>query len=108
LYKHGELGTFAAQVELGIAGNNVRNYWAHLYCTNPTLTGYNVQPSIHTCIECRTALTKNDLILPVFQVLNPKAINPRDVTDFGVELSDRIYFVHFNCRNKKLQQVFVG
>jgi hypothetical protein len=108
LYKNNGLVSFAAQVELGIAGGSARNYWAHLYCSNPSLTGYPLQPTIHNCIECRNALERQDLIVPVFQVLNPKSINPQDVTDFGVELSDRIYFVHLNCRNTKLKQVFAG
>lgn len=99
LYAAGEVNSFANQAALGIAGANVRNYWAHLYCHNTKLAGYPLVPDIHTCIECRKSLSKEDMIVPVFRVLNPKMINPNDLTDFGVELSDRIYFIHYSCRN---------
>lgn len=96
--------SFARQVELGIIGEDVRNAWAHLVCSNPTLKGYNVQPDLHACIDCKRRFGANDLVVPVYQVLNPRAVNPSDPTDVGITLSERVYLVHHNCRNIRLDQ----
>jgi len=108
LYKCSDISTFAKQAELGIAGGSTRNYWAHLFCDNTNLGGYLLQPDIHSCIECKRALTRQDLVIPVFQVMNPRIVNPADITDVGLELAERIFFIHHNCRNTKINQVFVG
>lgn len=94
-----EVKSFATQVELGIIGGNVRNAWAHLTCKNPTLRGYKVQPDLHSCIECKKRFGKNDLVVPIYQVLDPRAINPSDPMDVGITLGERVYLVHHNCRN---------
>jgi hypothetical protein len=44
------------------------------------------------------------MIQPVFQVVNPREVNPADPEDIGMALGDRIYFVHADCENVKLDR----
>ncbi len=99
-----DVKSFAKQVELGIIGGDVRNAWAHLFCNNPTLHGYKLKPDLHSCIECKNPFTARDLVVPIYQVLDPRAINPNDPTDVGITLADRVYLIHHNCRNIRLDQ----
>jgi len=102
LYKADEIRSFSVQVELGIAGAGVRNFWVHLLCKNPTLEGYLLKPDIHICVECQNKFERDDMLIPVFQVTDPRAVNPLDPTDVGLSLGERVYFVHGSCRNKTL------
>jgi len=99
IYRAGEVRSFETQIELGVIGGGVRNYWIHLYCHNHKLKEHGLKPDIHHCVECRKGLAKDDLVIPIFQVTNPRAINPLDPTDVGISLAERVYFIHGNCRN---------
>lgn len=103
-YRVSDIRPFFSQVELGIIGAGVRNIWLHLDCDEVNLRSWNMQPDIHVCIRCKSHLGRTDVVQPVFQVVNPDAINPDDPTDKGVELGDRIYFVHVDCKNTALNQ----
>lgn len=104
IYRAQDITSFEQQVELGIIGAGVRNHWVHLYCSDPTLKDHSLKPDIHHCIECRTSLDKKDMVMPVFQVTDPRAVNPLDPTDVGLALAERVYFVHGSCRNKALDK----
>lgn len=94
---------FSLQVELGLIGTGVRNFFVHLDCEDYELQkGGTVLPSIHNCIRCHATLARADIIIPVFSIDDPRAVNPNDATDVGVALRDRIYFVHADCKNPQL------
>jgi hypothetical protein len=99
-----DVQSFAKQVELGIIGGNIRNAWAHLFCNNRTLKGFKLQPDLHCCVVCKKHFGKNDLVIPIYQVLDPRAINPNDPTDVGITLAERVYLLHHDCRNISLDQ----
>ena len=103
-YSVKDIRSFEFQVELGILGADIRNYWIHVDCIDPALsTGLDhLQPSIHPCIRCNEQLESQDVICPVFQVVTAKVQNPSDPTDIGIGLGERVYFVHADCKNKEL------
>lgn len=102
-YPVSSIRSFEKQIELGILGAGIRNYWVHLDCTNPFLQGYSMIPDITHCIHCKNLLTPTDIVLPVFQVTGVNVANPEDPTDKGLTLGDRVYFVHANCKNRNLK-----
>lgn len=106
VYQSGQVTSFYAQVELGIIGSQVRNYWTHVDCSDPTLkdTRWHMHPDITHCIRCNQSLSKKDMVIPVFQVTDPHAINPADPTDVGISLAERVYFVHADCKNQGLNK----
>ena len=89
--------------EVGLFGEKVRPYWIHVDCQDPTLYQWNMRPDVTYCIRCRKAVQTHDYVQPVFGVLDGKAVNPADPTDVGVLLSDRIYFIHADCRDSGLK-----
>ena len=93
---------FSLQVDIGIIGAGVRNAWVHFDCEKPLFTSWIMTPDLHSCIRCRKALNSADLVQPVFQVIDARAVNPLDHTDVGVALNDRVYFVHCDCTNPSL------
>jgi hypothetical protein len=96
-YYQKDLVSFEKQVELGIIGSNVRSFWIHVDCANPALEGFNLNPDVHHCIKCSKSLAKEDVVTPVFQVIDPDAVNPEDPTDKGIALNERVYFIHADC-----------
>lgn len=61
-----------------------------------------MNPDMHNCIRCKKKLGEKDMVQPVFQIIDSKAINPLDPTDIGIALNERVYFVHCDCTNSKL------
>ena len=99
--------SFAKQIEIGIAGQGVRNVWVHLDCADPSVKEWKVTPNIHKCIRCKKEFSREDLIQPAFQIVKPRAVNPHDPTDVGIELGDRVYFIHADCGDAKLKQSLI-
>jgi hypothetical protein len=105
VYHASTVRSFAQQVELGVIGASARNFWVHLWCEDPKLEkGWHMHPDIHHCIRCSDPLHKQDVVVPVFQVVDPEAVNPADSTDKGIALGDRVYFVHVDCKNGRLDK----
>lgn len=94
--------SFENQIDLGLIGANVRNNWLHFNCDKPLRTDWAMYPDLHSCIRCKKKLEASDLIQPVFQVVNPRAVNPSDATDIGIALNERVYMVHCDCFNPQL------
>lgn len=105
-YRVNEITSFYNQVALGIIGAQARNFWVHLDCEDPTVkdTKWKMNPDINHCIACGEGLATKDIVTPVFQVIDPRAVNPNDLTDIGIALNDRIYFVHADCANRELNK----
>lgn len=103
-YAKKDLRSFEKQIELGIIGQGVRSLWIHTSCKHPDIRSWNVVPDIHTCVRCKKAFSSKDVIQPVFQIVNPRAQNPSDPTDVGIELGDRVYFMHADCENTQLNR----
>jgi len=98
-----DVRSFEQQVELGIIGARIRNLWIHVDCSDPFLnTGWNMTPDIHHCIRCKNFLKKEEVVVPVFGIDNPRAVNPNDPEDIGISLRERVYFVHVACTNPTL------
>lgn len=93
---------FERQIELGLIGANVRNVWVHFSCQHPLITSWAMNPDMHSCIRCKKSLSDKDLVQPVFQIIDAKAVNPSDPTDVGIALNERVYFVHCDCGNPRL------
>jgi len=104
VYWHKQLRAFERQVELGLLGAGVRNVWSHFSCEKPLITSWVMNPDMHNCIRCKKILGKEDLVQPVFQITDNKAVNPLDPTDVGIALNERVYFTHCNCANPKLDK----
>ena len=102
-YFKSDIRHFGRQVELGIIGADVRALWVHLNCQKRDYASWNMTPDIHNCIRCKKLLENKDIIQPVFQVVDNRAVNPQDPTDVGVALNERIYFVHCDCQNPSLK-----
>lgn len=103
-YWRKDLVSFETQIDLGLIGANVRNTWLHFNCDKPFRTDWAMFPDLHSCIRCKKGLAATDMVQPVFQVVNPRAVNPRDFTDVGIALNERIYMVHCDCTNPQLTQ----
>lgn len=103
-YYVSDLRSFSQQVELGLLGASARNFWVHVECANPKLKEgtWHMHPDIHHCIRCGKSLATKDVVNPVFQIVDAKAVNPSDPTDVGIAMSDRIYFLHSDCANPQL------
>lgn len=101
-YWQKDVRSFENQIELGILGYGIRNLWFHVDCKAPSIRSWNVTPDIHSCVRCKKGFSSSDVILPLFQIVNPKAVNPEDSSDVGIELGDRVYFMHADCRNVRL------
>jgi len=97
------LRDFSRQIDIGIIGAGVRNMWVHFSCDKPLITSWAMTPDMHSCIRCKKALGREDLVQPVFQIIDAKAVNPNDPTDVGIALNDRVYFVHCECANPALK-----
>lgn len=97
-----DLRSFENQVDLGLLGANVRNTWLHFNCDKPLRTDWAMFPDLHSCIRCKKKLGEKDMVQPVFQVVNPRAVNPNDPTDVGIALNERIYMAHCACENPHL------
>lgn len=106
VYRTSDVTSFYTQVELGIIGSQVRNFWKHLSCDDPTLrhSDWHMNPDLNHCIRCNKALSQKDMVSPVFQVTDPNAVNPDDTSDVGIALAERVYFVHADCRNIALNK----
>jgi len=96
------LSSFEKQVDLGLIGSEVRNTWLHFNCDKPLRTDWAMYPDLHSCIRCKKKLETADLVQPVFQVTNPRAVNPNDFTDVGIAFNERVYMVHCDCFNPQL------
>ena len=103
-YMQKDVRSFENQIELGILGYGIRNLWFHVDCRKPSIRSWNVTPDIHTCVRCKKRFSSSDIILPLFQIVNPKAVNPEDASDVGIELGDRVYFMHADCSNAQLNK----
>jgi hypothetical protein len=101
-YWQRELTSFEKQVDLGLLGGNVRNTWLHFNCDKPLRTDWAMYPDLHSCIRCKKKLGTSDMVQPVFQIVNPRAVNPNDFTDVGIALNERLYLVHCDCTNTQL------
>lgn len=99
-----DLRSFEKQVELGIIGSSARNVWVHVDCDKPLYKSWNMIPDLHTCIRCKKKLGDKDMVQPVFQVINARAVNPSDPTDIGIALGERVYLAHCNCSNPGLDK----
>lgn len=91
-------------IELGIIGADVRTLWFHLDCHKKRKDEWRMYPELQICIRCGKNLEAKDIVQPAFQVTNPRAINPSDPTDVGIALNERIYLVHYDCRNTSLDK----
>ena len=99
-YVVSDLRSFETQIELGIIGANVRNFWKHVDCFNHDLgKNYHMQPDINHCIKCNAKLDSKDIVIPVFQVVATGVCNPHDSTDIGISLGERVYLLHADCNN---------
>jgi hypothetical protein len=103
-YWHKSVRSFEKQIEIGLIGADVRNTWVHFSCDKPLFASWSMTPDIHSCIRCKQKFAANDMIQPVFQVINPHAVNPLDPTDVGIALNERVYFVHYDCKNPGLNR----
>lgn len=101
-YWQKDIRSFERQIELGLLGAAVRNTWLHFNCEKPLITSWTMNPDMHSCIRCKKALGAQDMVQPVFQIINPRAVNPGDPTDVGIALNERVYFVHCDCANPAL------
>ena len=98
-----DVRSFERQIELGIIGARIRNLWVHVDCEDPLLKdGWTMTPDIHHCIRCRSLLRKEEVVVPVFGIDNPRAVNPDDPQDIGISLRERVYFIHADCKNTTL------
>lgn len=104
VYFKSAIRNFEKQIEIGIIGATVRNFWVHASCTAPSIGAWSVVPDIHTCVRCKQRLQDKHIIVPVFQIVKARAVNPNDPTDVGVELGDRVYFMHADCKNGTLDK----
>ncbi len=111
-YVKADVTRFDRQVDLGLAGANVRGMWVHLDCAKPSRLNWKMNPDLQTCLRCQKSIETRDDVQPVFQVTNPRMVNPRDPSDVGVALNERMYFVHADCRNpgldKKSTHILLG
>lgn len=103
-YSMDSLASFEKQIELGIAGQEIRNIWLHVNCGEPKLDSWNMQPDLHVCIKCKKGLESNDVVQPVFRIDNPSVTNPNDPEDVGLTIGDRVYFIHAECDNPGLNK----
>lgn len=103
-YLQRSVRSFEQQIEIGLIGADVRNMWVHFSCDKPLFESWAMTPDLHSCIRCKRKLESNDMIQPVFQVVNPQAVNPLDPTDVGIALNERVYFVHCDCTNTALNR----
>jgi hypothetical protein len=104
-YTVNALKSFEFQIELGIIGAGVRNFWVHTDCDKKTMEEWNnMTPDIHICVKCKKQLQRQDVVQPVFQVTNPREQNPLDPEDVGIALNDRVYFLHSDCANPGLNR----
>ncbi len=58
-----------------------------------------MKPSIHYCICCQLPLGPRHFVHPVYQVVNPMAVDPNDPSDLGVAFGERIHFAHIDCKD---------
>jgi hypothetical protein len=103
-YLQKDLQSFEHQIDIGLIGAHIRNVWVHFSCEKPLITSWTMTPDLHSCIRCKSKLGIKDMVQPVFQVVNDKAVNPLDPTDVGIALNERVYFVHCDCTNKSLDR----
>lgn len=83
---------------------NVRVLYKHVECSDPALMrSYHVIPTIEQCIRCKQKLLPAHVIQPVYQVTGVDVVNPQDPTDKGIELGERIHFVHVDCGSPDLR-----
>lgn len=92
-----------AQLDIGVM-LNVRILYKHVDCADPELTQgvYRVIPTIENCIRCKQKIRAAHIIQPVYQVTAVDVVNPTDPTDKGIELGERIHFVHIDCGSPTL------
>jgi hypothetical protein len=103
-YLRHDLRSFERQVELGIIGAQIRNVWVHFDCQKPSAKEWKMTPDIQQCVRCKKHIAATDMVQPVFQVLDPRAVNPNDPSDVGISLNERVYFVHCDCANPGLNK----
>ena len=89
-------------LEVGIAGQGIRNFWKHVDCSDPLLSKLLMRPTIENCARCNKHFRTADLVQPVFRVVDACAQNPEDSEDRGILLGDRVYFVHADCSQSNL------
>jgi len=101
LYPVSGLQGFERQIALGLIGSDTRNFWAHLNCNDPKVrkSKWHMHPDLRHCIRCGEGLRKRDMVSPIFQVVDPQAVNPDDADDQGISLGDRVYLIHASCHD---------
>jgi hypothetical protein len=97
-YLAGDLFYAREQLDFGVI-LDVRIYYTHVDCADTELLRgkYRVIPTIEQCIKCKQKLRPVDFIQPVYQITGVDAVNPNDPTDKGIELGERLHFVHVDC-----------
>lgn len=95
--------------EVGLFDGSVRPMLCHAVCSDPQLRIWNVTPNITHCVRCHIAFQRHDVVHPVFGVIG-RATNPSDPTDIGLQLNERIHFVHMDCKDtaKKNSPLILG
>jgi len=98
------MGLFKDPIEIGIAGGEARNSWVHYNCQDRALGSVSLIPEIRMCLVCKAKFSKDDMVIPVFQIIGNDVVNPSDPTDVGIALGERVYFAHHDCRNQRLDK----
>lgn len=101
-YTASSLFSAGPEYDVGLFDGGARPLLRHVDCQDPTLKSWKMKPILHSCIRCRNPLKKNDVVQPVFGIESPRTVNPHDPTDVGLSLSDRIYFIHVDCKRTDL------
>jgi len=92
----------ATVMHVGLFSGEMRFYWMHVECADPTLKKWNMFPSHQHCMRCRKKLQPGDIFQSFFGVQNTDVPNPSDPTDLGLVYADRAYFIHADCKNPKM------
>jgi len=106
-YFQKDVRTTQTHAELGIIGANIRTLWFHLNCNKKGRNQWHVYPELQTCFCCGKKFQANDIVQPAFQVTNPRAVNPSDPTDVGIALNERIYLIHYDCRQAQTNNILL-
>jgi hypothetical protein len=92
----------AELTHVGLVSGEMRFYWTHVDCADPTLAKWKMFPSVQHCMRCRQKLKPGDIFQAFFGVQGVDVPNPADPTDRGLVYADRAYFIHADCKNPQM------